>query len=279
MRRILLSLVLAFTAGCPKGEDRSRATHSARSLGRIAEDFDMDAARTPPGTHRPAPFNQRRAEREALVAHLRDEGITNARVLAALELVPRHAFVPDSEQDRAYANRPLPIGYGQTISQPLVVATMTANADPRSTDRCLEIGTGSGYQTAILAELCGKVYSIEYVEELAMQGEQNLRRLGYGADRVSLRTGDGYRGWPEAAPFDVILVTAAPNHVPQPLLDELNKGGRLILPLGARTEVQKLELWIRRSPGIASDAFTRRSLMPVRFVPFRGEAEQKPSGE
>lgn len=187
--------------------------------------------------------------------------------------VPRHAFVPESESARAYVNEPLPIGYGQTISQPIVVAAMTEAADPRATDRCLEIGTGSGYQAAVLAELCNKVYSIEYLEPLAQFAELNLSRAGYDRERVVLRTGDGYRGWPEAAPFDVVLVTAAPESVPRPLLDQLAPGGRLVIPVGPRRGAQQLELYVRSRP--PDGGFTRRTLMPVRFVPFVGEAEQR----
>jgi protein-L-isoaspartate(D-aspartate) O-methyltransferase len=218
-------------------------------------------------------FSERRAEREALVSHMRDQGITNGRVLAAMGRVPRHAFVPERERDLSYSNHPLPIGYGQTISQPQVVAAMTEIADPRPGDKCLEIGTGSGYQAAILAELCGKVYSIEYLAPLARFAEHNLRGLGYAPERVTLRTGDGYRGWPEAAPFDVVLVTAAPDHVPRPLLDQLAIAGRLVIPVGPNDMSQRLELWVRHLPGPEDEAFTRKTLMPVRFVPFLGDAQ------
>jgi protein-L-isoaspartate(D-aspartate) O-methyltransferase len=217
-------------------------------------------------------FSERQSEREALVARMREQGITSERVLAAMRRVPRHAFVPEQERARSYSNHPLPIGHGQTISQPQVVAAMTEIADPQHGDKCLEIGTGSGYQAAILAEVCGKVYSIEYLEPLARFAETNLRGLGYGPDRVALRTGDGYRGWPEAAPFDVVLVTAAPDHVPQPLLDQLAMAGRLVIPVGPNDGSQRLELWVRRSMG-EDDAFTRKTLMPVRFVPFLGDAQ------
>jgi protein-L-isoaspartate(D-aspartate) O-methyltransferase len=218
-------------------------------------------------------FAERTREREALVEHLQTEGIRNERVLSAMRRVPRHAFVPDSVASEAYANRPLPIGYGQTISQPAVVASMTESANPNSQDKCLEIGTGSGYQAAVLAEVCASVYSIEYLAPLAVMGEKNLRKVGYGPERVHLRTGDGYRGWPDAAPFNVILVTAAPEHVPRQLLEQLAIGGRLVIPVGPRHGMQYLELWTRRAAGDADDAFTRTQLMAVRFVPFVGEAE------
>jgi protein-L-isoaspartate(D-aspartate) O-methyltransferase len=219
---------------------------------------------------------ERQAERDALVGDVaKDAEIRNEAVLRALRKVPRHRFVPTDVRDAAYEDRPLPIGHGQTISQPAVVAVMTAAVAPKATDRCLEIGTGSGYQAAILAELCARVHSIEYVPELARFAETNLRATGYGPDRVALRTGDGYRGWPEAAPFDVVVVTAAPDHVPAPLLEELAPGGRLVIPVGPEHEVQRLELYRRLAPGSSPSAFERRLLMAVRFVPFVGQARER----
>jgi protein-L-isoaspartate(D-aspartate) O-methyltransferase len=155
------------------------------------------------------------------------------------------------------------------------MATMTEAAQIGAGDRVLEIGTGSGYQAAILAELCGKVFSIEYVEELARFAERNLRSAGYGPERVALRAGDGYRGWPDAAPFHVIVVTAAPEKVPAPLLEQLALGGRLVIPVGPEHETQYLELYRRTAPGNAPGAFEKKSLMAVRFVPFVGEARSR----
>ncbi len=216
-------------------------------------------------------FSQRSAERERLVdAALKAEGIRNQAVLRAMRTVPRHAFVPKSLQREAYANRPLPIGGGQTISQPYIVAAMTAAAAPTSDDECLEIGTGSGYQAAVLAELCRKVYSIEYLPEVAAFGEKNLRALGYGPKQVKLRVGDGYRGWPEAAPFDVIVVTAAPDHVPKPLLEQLAPGGRLVIPVERSEGIQQLELWKKDERG----KLQHQVLLGVRFVPFLGDAAE-----
>jgi protein-L-isoaspartate(D-aspartate) O-methyltransferase len=180
--------------------------------------------------------------------------------------------VPEAFREDAYDDRPLPIGHGQTISQPTVVAAMTEAVAPRRTDKCLEIGTGSGYQAAVLAELCAKVFSIEYLAPLAQEAERALRQAGYGPERVALRTGDGYVGWPEAAPFEVVVVTAAPERVPQPLLDQLALGGRLVIPVGPQHSGQALLLYTRRAAGSSEASFEKRPLMAVRFVPFLGDA-------
>ena len=158
-------------------------------------------------------------------------GFSDDEVLAAMWRVPRERMVPERYRDRAYADHPLPIGHGQTISQPYVVAVMTRALRVREGDRVLEVGTGSGYQAAVLAEMGARVYTIEIVPELAERARRTLADLGY-ADRVTVRTGDGYAGWPEHAPFDAIIVTAAPDHVPQPLVDQLAPGGRLVIPVG-----------------------------------------------
>ena len=200
-----------------------------------------------------------------------ERGVTNDRVLAALRKVPRHRFVPDAARAAAYTDRPLQIGWGQTISQPYIVAYMTQAVAPRPGDRCLEIGTGSGYQAAVLAEVCKKVFTIEYVPQLAEFGKRNLRATGYGEDRVQVLTGDGYRGWPEESPFNVIVVTAAPPRVPQPLLDQLAVGGRLVIPVGPGNDAQWLELWTRLKKGGGPHALAVDRLIPVRFVPFLGK--------
>jgi protein-L-isoaspartate(D-aspartate) O-methyltransferase len=184
------------------------------------------------------------------------------RVLAALGKVPRHRFVPSHLADRAYENRPLPIGHEQTISQPFIVALMTELIDPKPTDRVLEIGTGSGYQAAVLAELVGRVYTIEIVRPLGERAAELLKTLGYR--NIEARIGDGYLGWPEAAPFDAVVVTAAPDHMPQPLIDQLAPGGRLIAPVGARGGIQQLQLLRKDAQGRA----VTRSVLEVRFVPL-----------
>jgi protein-L-isoaspartate(D-aspartate) O-methyltransferase len=205
---------------------------------------------------------------DAMILELEAEGIADRRVLDAMRKVRREYFVPARFRSQAYANRPLPIGSGQTISQPYIVAKMTEALALQPEDCCLEIGTGSGYQTAIVAELCKAVHTIEYVPEVARFGHENLRSQGYGPDRVVLRVGDGYQGWPEAAPFPAIIVTAAPDRVPRPLLEQLSLGGRLVIPLGAEDETQWLETWTRIAPGNAESCFERRRLVAVRFVPF-----------
>ncbi|MFO1363171.1 MAG: protein-L-isoaspartate(D-aspartate) O-methyltransferase [Burkholderiales bacterium] len=185
-----------------------------------------------------------------------------ARVMAAMGKVPRHLLVPDPQVAYAYENRPLPIGHGQTISQPYIVALMTDLIDPEASDVVLEVGTGSGYQAAVLAELVARVFTIEIVEPVGRRAAEALARLGYR--NVATRIGDGYGGWPEAAPFDAILVTAAAPAVPAPLVDQLKPGGRLVIPVGGQWEVQEL-LVIEKQPDGATS--TRRTI-PVRFVPL-----------
>ena len=216
----------------------------------------------------PSASDEYAAAREEMVREqIEARGVRDARVLAALRKVPRHLFVPPEEQGEAYNDYPLAIGHGQTISQPYIVGYMTEALELKPHDRVLEIGTGSGYQAAILAELVTEVYSIEIVEALAKEAEARLHRLGYS--KVQVRAGDGYRGWPEAAPFDAIIVTAAPGHVPQPLIDQLREGGRMVLPLGAWE--QDLVRLRRTREGIV-----REYLLPVRFVPMTGEVVKQP---
>jgi protein-L-isoaspartate(D-aspartate) O-methyltransferase len=193
-------------------------------------------------------------------------GIHDERVLQAVAQVPRHLFVPPELRREAESDRPLPIGFGQTISQPFIVAFMTQALRLAGDERVLEVGTGSGYQTAILALLAREVWSLEIVPELSERAAEALRLLGL--EKVRLRVGDGGEGWPEAAPFDRIVVTAAPAKVPSALVAQLAPGGRLVIPVGADPELQQLELVVRGEDGVT----TTTHLLPVRFVPLIGGA-------
>ncbi|NUS61125.1 MAG: protein-L-isoaspartate(D-aspartate) O-methyltransferase [Lysobacter sp.] len=208
----------------------------------------------------------RAADRRAMVESIRTEHPAmpiDRRVLDAIRRVPRHAFVPPSQAGFAYENRPLPIGYGQTISQPYIVALMTQLAAPEATHRVLEIGTGSGYQAAVLALLARDVYTIEIVEPLAATAKDRLRTYA----NVRTRVGDGYYGWKEAAPFDAIVVTAAAESVPPPLIAQLKPGGRMVIPVGTSFFTQRLLLVTKDAKG----RVRTRSVLPVRFVPLTGD--------
>jgi protein-L-isoaspartate(D-aspartate) O-methyltransferase len=212
------------------------------------------------------------ARRARLVAEIeRDAALTaettgrarlDARVMAAMARVPRERFVPPELRAQAWDNRPLPIGHEQTISQPFIVALMTDLLNPKAGQRVLEIGTGSGYQAAVLAELGAEVYTIEIVEPVGLAGAQALREAGYGS--VKTRIGDGYAGWPEAAPFDAVIVTAAPAAIPAPLVAQLKIGGRMVVPVGAAHETQQLMVGVKRADGTLEE----RRTLPVRFVPL-----------
>lgn len=211
------------------------------------------------------------AERLALVDELRLDSrvaeqygatLLSETVLASIARVPRHEFVPSSQRHLSYRNQPLPIGAGQTISQPYIVALMTELASVSRDDVVLEIGTGSGYQAAVLSGLVAHVYTIEILEMLGRRATADLERLGY--DNVTVRIGDGYAGWPEHAPFDAIIVTAAPDEVPQPLVDQLRVGGRLVIPVGGEHEIQTLKLLSKDADG----ALKEKNIIPVRFVPL-----------
>ena len=213
------------------------------------------------------------AQRQHMVERqLAGRGIDDARVLEAMRKVPRHRFVPEELAGQAYWDQPLPIGHDQTISQPYIVALMTQLARPQPGDRVLEIGTGSGYQAAVLAELASEVYSIEIVTPLAKRAALLLRRLGYS--NFAVRSGDGYAGWPELAPFDAIVVTAAPERVPAPLLEQLRPGGRMVIPVGPIHAVQELRVIEKRADG----SLRERAVTPVRFVPLTGSAAQRDRG-
>jgi len=197
--------------------------------------------------------------------------ITDGRVLAAMRKIPRHLFVPPEYRSQAYDDHPLPIGEGQTISQPYIVALMTQCLAVRPGDKVLEVGTGSGYQAAVLAELTDRIYSVEIKEELAREASAVLNRLGY--QNVSVRSGDGYLGWPEEAPFDAVIVTCAVDHIPPPLIRQLGEGGRLVLPLGSTRSYQTLTLVTKKDgrPVV-------RRILDVRFVPMTGEAGRREGG-
>ena len=199
---------------------------------------------------------------------IRPRGVTDPATLAAIESVPRHLFVPESERSKAYEDQPLPIGLNQTISQPYIVALMTSLLKLRPGSRVLEVGTGSGYQAAVLSRIAGDVYSVEILKPLAERARHTLAELGYR--NVHLRVGDGYKGWPDAAPFDGIIVTAAPSRIPEPLLEQLKVGGKLVIPVG--DAYQDLIVMTKRADG----GFDRASVLPVRFVPMTGEAQREP---
>ena len=208
------------------------------------------------------------AQRQQMVERqLLARGINDQRVLAAMAKVPREEFVAPDSRAASYEDGPLPIGYAQTISQPYMVAFMTEQLRLKPNDRVLEVGTGSGYQAAILAELVSEIYSIEIVEPLAKNAETTLQRLGY--KNVHLKIGDGYKGWPEAGPFDAIIVTCAPDKVPQPLVDQLKDDGRMVIPVGDRF-AQQLYLLEKKNGQLKQSA-----TLPVRFVPMTSEAEKK----
>jgi protein-L-isoaspartate(D-aspartate) O-methyltransferase len=210
------------------------------------------------------------AQRQRMVAEqvaAPGRDVKDPRVLQSLGTVPRHEFIPLESRVQAYADRPLPIGFGQTISQPFIVAYMTEQLAPRPTHRVLEIGTGSGYQAAVLSALVADVYTIEIVEPLARRAAADLDRLGYR--NVHVRTGDGYRGWPEAAPFDSIIVTCAPDHVPAPLRAQLKEAGRMVIPVG-NYGAQRLHV-LEKVMGRLEE----RAVLPVSFVPMTGDAERR----
>jgi protein-L-isoaspartate(D-aspartate) O-methyltransferase len=218
-------------------------------------------------------FSERQEERWKLVygelAEYQGIRIYDAAVLEAMYAVPRHAFVPENMQPYAYVNTPLPIGYDQTISQPLIVASMTQLLEPGKDQKILEIGTGSGYQAAVLAEMEAEVYTIEIVPELGTRAKNTLHDLGYAG--VHVKTGDGYAGWPEHAPFDRIIVTCAPEDVPGPLVEQLKPGGKIVIPIGPENATQFLVVLRKTEKG----RLIRDFKYPVRFVPMTGKAREQ----
>ncbi len=251
-----LAAAVLLAAGCSQPDAPDRPATRPRA----------GAATAPagsPATH-PA-FAQRREDREAMVRQITRYGMEDPNVLAAMRAVPRHAFVPEPLREAAYEDSPLPIGNDQTISQPYIVAEMTRLAKVRPGDRVLEVGSGSGYQAAVLAEITPHVYTIEIVGALARTARETLRRLGY--DGVKVRHGDGYKGWPEHAPFHAVVVTCGAPSVPEPLVDQLAPGGRMIIPVGPDGGVQNLLVVEKSRDGET----TTRNIMPVRFVPLTRE--------
>jgi protein-L-isoaspartate(D-aspartate) O-methyltransferase len=221
-----------------------------------AEAPEVSVAPTDTPTDRYAPLRQQMVENQ-----LRGRGFSQEDVLAAMARVPRHEFVPADYQSQAYEDHPLPIGYGQTISQPYIVAVMTELIDLQPGEKVLEIGTGSGYQAAILAELTDEVYTIEIIPKLAARAAQAFERVGY--DQIAVKQADGYWGWEEHSPFDAIIVTAAPDHIPQPLVQQLADGGKMVIPIGPPGGYQSL--WLLERQG---DQVIRRNWGGVSFVPF-----------
>jgi protein-L-isoaspartate(D-aspartate) O-methyltransferase len=207
------------------------------------------------------------ARSEMVRSQIEARGIAQSTVLQAMRTVPRHLFVPDEHRAASYADHPLAIGEGQTISQPYVVALMTQLLELRGGEKILEIGTGSGYHAAVMSRIAGSVYSVEIIPELARRARRTLDQIGY--DNVHVRHGDGYQGWPEEAPFDAIVLTAAPEEIPPPLLDQLKVGGRMVAPVGGF--FQELKLIVKHDDGIET-----RTVEAVRFVPMTGKAQEPP---
>jgi protein-L-isoaspartate(D-aspartate) O-methyltransferase len=263
-RRILSLFLMIFIAACSGGLSSAGQT----SIGTGTPSDSVESAQTDtPGGDLSDPFLEARQVmvRTGIIAY----GVADPAVIEAMRDVPRHEFVPEEFISLAYRNHPLPIGYGQTISQPFMVALMTQELHVKAGDRVLEIGTGSGYQAAVLSDLGIEVFSIEIIEPLADTAEERLERLGFSD--VHIMHADGYFGWPEEAPFNAIVVTAAPDHVPQPLLDQLVVGGVMVIPVGPVGGYQ--ELW--RITRIDEDNFRSESLGGVQFVPFTRELREE----
>ena len=249
------SLLLPVSSAAEDASDRDAAAVAGSAGATARGDLDRDFADS----------DERRAQREALVEGAIAPAVDDERIVEAFRAVPRHAFVPSDVLDRAYGDFPLPIEAGQTISQPSLVAMMTELVEIEPGDRVLEVGTGSGFQAAILRQLTDEVYSVEIIPELSGIASVVLERLGYGDIEVERR--DGYLGWPEAAPFDAIVVTAAPDHLPRPLVDQLSPdGGRMVIPIGPVGDVQTLWLVTRNGEDVAME-----EVVPVRFVPLTRE--------
>jgi len=260
---------IVFLAGRKEPADPTSATTRPATGPVATQPATRPAATKPSSPWKPPRFTARQAERNRMVNVIRKYGVQDQTVLDAMRAVPRHEFVPDRHDALAYADMPLPIGYGQTISQPFIVAEMTRLLRLKKHARVLEVGTGSGYQAAVLSELTPHVYTIEIIKPLAETARKRLKRLGYTV--VQVRHGDGYYGWPEAAPFDGIIVTAAAGQIPPPLLNQLAPGGRMVIPVGGPLSAQMLVLVEKDQKG----KIRSRTIMPVRFVPFTREVRDE----
>lgn len=237
---VCLTLLILFVPFCTRRNDRS------------------DSA--------PAKTDYAKQRENMVVTQIEARGVKAPLVLAAMRKVPRHLFVQEEYRDRAYEDHPLPIGHGQTISQPYIVALMTELMELKGGEKVLEVGTGSGYQAAVLAEIAADVYTIEIIEPLGLEAKQRLKEMGY--NNIHVRFGDGYKGWPDVAPFDAIIVTAAPPQVPPPLIAQLKVGALLVIPVGEN--YQQLMVYTR-----TETAVEEKSIIPVRFVPMTGEAQDR----
>jgi protein-L-isoaspartate(D-aspartate) O-methyltransferase len=278
---VLAALSLIFITGViltrarPPGAKVTFAEQSKAAEAAAGSDLNEPKAKAEQGKrgrpqHKHAAFSERSGERGRMAAvQIEARGVKDANVLSAMRTVPRHAFVRGGDLRQAYDDQPLPIGLGQTISQPYIVAYMTEALKLEPNDKVLEIGTGSGYQAAVCAEIAREVYTIEIIERLAEPAAQRLKELGY--ENVTVKAGDGYFGWLEHAPFDAIIITAAAGLVPPPLIEQLKPKGRMILPLGSPYGAQTLVLVTKDEKGRTSS----RSLIPVRFVPMTGEAYRR----
>ncbi len=263
---LFLLLPQGVTAGGQQEPEEERPTPAEEPENReVAPDPDDPDTEPPPELDGdPDAYEEERAQ--MVERQLRARDISNTAVLEAMETVPRHLLVPEERRAEAYSDRALPIGHGQTVSQPYVVATMTELLELEGDERVLEIGTGSGYHAAVLAEVTPHVYSIEIIEELGRRAARDLEALDY--DEIELKIADGYFGWEEHAPFDAVIVTAAAGHVPQPLVDQLRPGGRIVIPVGDPYGTQQLTVVDKDEDG----SLTTEQISPVRFVPMTGEA-------
>lgn len=257
---ILLSFLFVMTSGC-----------ASPPLTPLSTPTSLDTATPAPGSEGENAFTEQREQMVENTIVIR--GVSDPEVLEAMRSVPRHRFVPERYEDAAYDDHPLPIGYGQTISQPFIVAWMTELLELQPGEKVLEIGTGSGYQAAVLAEIEGvEVYTIEIIPELAQQAAERLEALGY--TQVHVKQGDGYYGWEKHAPYDAIIVTAAPDHLPQPLVEQLKPEGQLVIPIGPPGGYQTLWRFTKDKDG----ELTAENLGGVAFVPFTGEGQSPPPG-